>query len=128
MAGSWAGENIDKSGFYAGNARIITELSNVFTADASAATVPDWTFAHDCSFLFGFGAVFDGATPPDAINITIKDQHGLAVATATAVASSGRQSLTTPVPLINGGTVSIDGNTTNSAKAKIVLYVAPNYR
>ena len=128
MAGSWAGENIDKSGFYAGNARIITELSNVFTADASAATVPDWTFAHDCSFLFGVGAVFDGTTPPDAINITIKDQNGLAVATAAAVSASGRQSLTTPVPMINGGTISIDGNTTNSAKAKIVLYVAPNYR
>ena len=128
MAGSWAGENIDKSGFYAGSSRVITELSNEFTADASAATVPDWTFAHDCSFLFGFGAVFDGTTPPDAINITVKDQNGLTVATAAAVASSGRQSLTNPVPLINGGTISIDGNTTNSAKAKIVLYVAPNYR
>ena len=128
MAGSWAGEVISKDGFYAGRARVVTEISNEFTADASLATIPDWDSTYDCAFLVGFGCIYDGTTPPDSLTITVKDADGLTVATASATSASGRGTLTAPVPLINGFTVSLSDNTTNSAKGTVKLLVIPNVR
>jgi len=128
MAGSWpAAATLVKPDFYAGHTRGIAELSRSFTADAANGSVPDWTFTGDFSYLVGARVLF-GTPGPNALVVAIKDSNGITVLTSSSLTGSGVIAITKDIPFITGGTVSISGNSTNGAIAKIVLYFEPSTR
>jgi len=127
MAGSWGQYGFRGLGDYAGRPNQMFAMWREFTADAAAATVPDWDITNIASsFVADFGVVFDGTTPPDTVTLTIKDRDGLTVHEETGITASSRVALTDRPSVIGGCTISISGNTTNSAKAKVIINFASN--
>lgn len=96
-----------------------------FTADASAATFPVYTLPTDfAANITDISFVFDATTPPDSLTYLVKDGYGLTIlAETTITASSGRDLLGVNYQVVNGGTVTLTGNSTNSAKVKVVFYI-----
>lgn len=129
MAGSWS--NVEKrgEGSYAGHQNAMFAVASTFTADAAAATVPSLAITDMSSaFLFDMSVIFDGTTPPNSITIAITDIDGATVHTQSAITATGRFVIDDCPSLIGGCSVAVSGNTTNSAKAKIVLNFASNRR
>jgi len=129
MAGSWS--NIEKrgEGSYAGHQNAMFAVASTFTADAAAATVPSLAITDmSPAFLADMSVIFDGTTPPDSATIVITDIDGATVYTETAIAATGRFVIDDRPSLIGGCNIAVSGNTTNSAKAKIVLNFASNRR
>lgn len=132
MPGSWGSVSSVGTEVASNSPPSMFALSSLFTADAAAATVPvnSAFLNYPTAFLTDVGIVFDGTTPPDSVTIQIKDSFGLVVHpndTLTFTAS-GRCVLTDRPCCVGGVTVTITGNTTNSAKARVVLYFAMNSR
>lgn len=123
MAGSWT-EFTRTTGTTAGQRSLIEKHSATFTADASAATIPSKVCPIKGAFLCGFGVLF-GTTGPDSLEITLTDEDGLTIATAT-LAASGRGTLSTPIALMNELNIAVAGNTTNSASGTLSLYFLNN--
>lgn len=129
MAGSWSAVTPRGYGYKNGSFQSMFALSAVFTADASAATVPDLSLAHfETAFLTDIGVVFDGTTPPDTVTVTVKDADGLQAFQEASITASGRVVVSDRPSLAGGCSVAISGNTTNSAKARVTLYFASNPR
>lgn len=124
MAGSWTSFSHD-NGMTSGQRSLIEKYSAIFNADASDASIPSTSCLIKGAFLSGFGALFDGTTPPDSLEITLTDEDGLVIATAT-LSASGRGTLSTPVPIINEVNIALAGNTVNGAKGTIFLYTLNN--
>jgi len=101
-------------------------LEKEFTADAVAATIPVETI-HDVSgWLCGVDIVFDATVPPDALSLAVQTIDGIQIAvTAAPLTASGRLSVEPPVPFSDGLKLVPTGNTTVSAKGKIIALVSP---
>lgn len=127
MAGIWG--DVEKVGVaaYCGAFQAMFALKREFTAGADGS-VDDWVVDEvKPAFLADIGVKFDSGTPPSSLTVTIKDLDGLQVAQET-FAESGRLTIDDRPSLIGGATISISGNTTNGAKAKIILNFANNLR
>lgn len=100
-----------------------------FTADADDASVPNWELLDiNPAFLADIGIVFDVTTAPsDTLELIIEDIDGLIVAQET-FSASGRVVLSDRPSVIGGCTISVNGNTVDEAKAKIILNFANNLR
>ena len=100
----------------------VLEIS--LTADAADGSFPSVLF--DTGFggiLMDVSVVFDGTTPPNALTWSLKDAYGLVIASGTSItASTSRGVLDSNMPT-RGGSLVCTGNSTNSAKVKVVLYV-----
>ena len=121
MAGVWSvleADNGDINGKYSE----LYEFSKYFTDDAASPSIPDTDFEDISGFLIGARVKFDGSTPPNTATVTIKDKNGVELVSGT-VTASGIIDVDNPIPFINGLTVSVSGNTTNSAIATIYLYI-----
>ena len=99
-----------------------------FTADAAAATFPATgtaaQFGDIGAIIDDIGVIFDGTTAPDSLTIIITDGYGAVIYSATALtATQARGLLMQTIPVVNGFTVTLSGNTTNSAKVKIIVYL-----
>ena len=128
MAGSWSEISYRSNSAKGGKSLSMYSAIAEFTADASAATVPDLPLIEtEPAILTDIGVVFDGTTAPNSVTVTVKDIDGLTVFTDTLTAS-GRLPCEDRPALVGGCTISISGNTTNSAKAKVVAYFATNLR
>lgn len=128
MAGEWG--EIEKKGVaaYCGAFQTMFSLKRTFIADLSNASVPDWKIDDvRPAFLADIGVVFDAVTPPNAVTITIKDVDGLQVY-QNIFGGSERLTIDERPSLIDGAIISISGNSTNGAKAKVVLNFANNLR
>jgi hypothetical protein len=129
MAGTW-GERSDRCLWpYSGDSLDMFAVAREFTADASAATVPDWDLKDiPSAFLVDLGVVFDGVTPPDTLTVTVKDIDGLTVFEESGITASARVVVADRPSIIKGCVVAISANTTVSAKAKVILNFASNKR
>lgn len=125
MAGSWQGQTQVEDDGYAGREKGFWAARNRFTADAANGSVPDWTVTGSTGLLMDMAVIF-GATSPNSVTVTVKDTDGLTVASGTVTASGRILPTDIGRPLLNGATVSISGNTTNSAIATVVLYLSRN--
>ena len=127
MAGIWG--DVEKVGVaaYCGAFQTMFALKRQFTAGADGS-VDDWK-VDDVrpAFLADIGVVFDAVTPPDTVTITIKDIDGLQVY-QNIFSGSERLTIDERPSLIGGAIISISGNSTNGAKAKVVLNFANNLR
>ena len=127
MAGIWG--DVEKVGVaaYCGAFQAMFALKREFIA-AADGSVDDWVVDEvKPAFLADIGVKFDSVTPPSSLTVTIKDIDGLQVAQET-FAESGRLTIDDRPSLIGGATITISGNTTNGAKAKIILNFANNLR
>lgn len=92
-----------------------------FTADSSDGSVPDKTTAPMAGALAAVAIVFDGTTAPNSVTLTVADALGATIVTDT-VTATGYLDLDKPMVFLPGAlTISVSGNTTSSAKAKISL-------
>ena len=127
MAGIWG--DVEKVGVeaYCGAFQSMFALKREFSA-GSDGSVDDWK-VDDVrpAFLADIGVKFDSVTPPSSLVVTIKDIDGLQVAQET-FAASGRLTMDDRPSLIGGATISLSGNTTNGAMAKIILNFSNNLR
>jgi len=108
-------------------------IVRTFTADASAATIPNWPAPTDFDIANFSGCissvevVFDGTTPPDSLIVDLHTKHGTSLAgfPATALTASGwaKAAGTTPVCVSGGLYGDFTNNTTNSAIATVIIYV-----
>jgi len=99
-----------------------------FTADAADGSFPVYTLPTDfAGMVSDISFVFDGTTPPNSLTYVIKDGYAIPYlpgsGTTTITASSGRGLLSQNTPIINGGTITLTGNATNSAKVKVIFYL-----
>jgi hypothetical protein len=98
-----------------------------FTADAADASFPVASlssFGVVAGNIVDVGVIFDGTTPPSALTLSIADGYGAVFYSAAALAATqARGLLSQVVPTVNGVSVTPTGNATNSAKAKIIVYV-----
>ena len=127
MAGIWG--VVEKVGVaaYCGAFQAMFALKREFTA-AADGSIDDWGVDEvKPAFLADIGVKFDSETPPSSLTVTIKDIDGLQVAQETFV-ESGRLTIDDRPSLIGGATITISGNTTNGAKAKIILNFSNNLR
>jgi len=127
MAGSWA--EVQKVGVaaYCGAFQDMFALKREFVAGADGS-VPDWLIDDvKPSFLADIGVIFDSATPPNNLVVTVKDIDDLQVYQGTFTESL-RVMVEERPSLIGGGKIIITGNTTNNGKAKVVLNFANNLR
>lgn len=127
MAGIWG--DVEKVGVaaYCGAFQAMFALKREFIA-AADGNVDDWVVDEvKPAFLADIGVKFDSVTPPSSLTVTIKDIDGLQVAQET-FAESGRLTIDDRPSLIGGATISLSGNTTNGAMAKIVLNFSNNLR
>ena len=127
MAGIWG--DVEKVGVaaYCGAFQAMFALKREFTA-AADGSVDDWVVDEvKPAFLADIGVVFDAVTPPDTVTITIKDIDGLQVY-QNIFSGSERLTIDERPSLIGGAIISISGNSTNGAKAKVVLNFANNLR
>ena len=99
---------------------------DTFTADSSAATVPDLTITATNIkgwYLIGI-EMKDGATPPTATTtVTITDDMGATLLTTTW--SFGSANPLVWIPVLSNLTVSVGSNAVNSAVGKVRLIFAP---
>ena len=111
--------------YLGGKINTLKTLEVSFTADASTGAFPVFSMPSDLGgIVMDTSVVFDGTTPPNALTFTIRDGYGLTIDTATGItASTTRGRLSQNTPFANGGTITLSGNTTNSAKVKVILYV-----
>jgi hypothetical protein len=103
-----------------------------FTADAANGSVPDLDLTgviQHAAFLADVGVVF-GTPAPSGLTLTIKDKDGLTVHPndTLSFSASKRYPLTERPSVIGGCKLSVSGNSTNSAKGKIILNFANNRR
>lgn len=96
----------------------------LFTDDTTPAGISDQLTDQPLSgALAECSVVFDATTPPNSLTVIIKDQFGIELATGT-FAASGRLDLLAPIVFVPGQlSISISGNTTAGAVAKIILVV-----
>lgn len=128
MAGSWTTQTKDGLATAGGLPQSMFSVASTFTADAANASVPNLPIIDNPSaFLTDIGIKF-GTTAPDTVTITITDSDGLTVYTESSITASTRISISERPAVLNGCTVAISGNTTNSATAKVILYFARNTR
>jgi len=125
MAGSW-GSLIYRNG-YLDNAFVpLKGLEKEFTADAAAATISVEPITGVSGWLCGVDIVFDAVAPPNALSLAVQTVDGIQIAvTSAALTASGRLVVEPPVPFAGGLKLVPTGNTTNSAKGKIILLVSP---
>jgi len=123
MAGSW-GTMVVRGSLNDNKAVRMIGLEKGFTADAAAATIPDTTIEGVGGWLCGVDVEADETTPFDALTVVIKTRGGITIATnAVALTASGRILVEPPVPFAGGLIITCSGNTTNSAKGKVVPLV-----
>ena len=96
-----------------------------FTADAADGLIPSHEFSKVSGGLLGFTVVFDGTTPPNSLTILPQTVDGVSLAGFfdSLIFTASGQVLTSngsPIPVAGGLTLVLSGNTTNSAKAKII--------
>jgi hypothetical protein len=120
--GSWTAYST-REGYLQGSFNKPVGLVREFTADASAATIPDLTIDDLSGHLVAIDVEFDGTTAPNALVVTVKSATGTTLLTSASLTASGRVTVTSPIPFADGLLVSFSTNTTNSAKAKVVFYV-----
>lgn len=98
-------------------------LEYEFTADASDASVPDKETDSISGAIGAVAVIFDGTTAPNSVTVSVKDKYGAVRATGTLTAT-GYLDLDGPVVFVPGAlTISVSGNSTNSAKAKVILVI-----
>ena len=95
------------------------------TADASDALFPVYSLPSDfAGMISDISVVFDGTTPPNSLTCLTKDGYGLTIHSVGPItASTGRGLLDANVAVVGGGSITVTGNTTNSAKVKVILYL-----
>ena len=99
-----------------------------FTASATDASFPatgtTTQFGPVGAIIDDIGIIFDGTTAPDSLDVSITDGYGAVIySAANLTATQVRGLLTQTIPIVNGMTVTLSGNTTNSAKVKIIVYL-----
>ena len=96
-----------------------------FTADAADASFPVGSSDVGLGGLIDdVGIIFDAVTAPNTLTISIKDGYGAVIYSAVGVtATQARGLLMQSIPIVNGLTITLTANATNSAKVKIVIYV-----
>ena len=120
MSGAWSGS------YWIGNQAQPAGIVNSFTADSSAHTIPDWDKMIDDNLknlsriISAVRVLFDGTTPPNSLTVTVKDGIGVTIASGTLTAT-GIISMDTPVQTAGGMSVTLTGNTTNSAEGTVEL-------
>lgn len=91
-------------------------------ADASDASIPDQTISVKGVSLVAISVKFDATTPPDSLKVEVQDQFGIVIDSNTFTASG--YFAIEPIKFATGPlTIVHTTNTTNSAKAKVVLTV-----
>lgn len=132
MAGSWTKVTDRGASNVSGGVHPnMAALTAVFTADAADASIPDLSLtAYPISFVTDVAVKFDGTTPPDSCTVSIKDLDGLVIHPNDSLIydTSGRYTISDRPSCVGGVTVSVEGNTTNSAKATVVVYCVLNKR
>jgi len=121
-AGSWA-TLANRDGYLEGAFNKPIGIAREFTADASAATIPAYAIGSLSGFITAIDVEFDAVAPPNSATVTVSTANGIAVISGSALTASGRITLSSPVPVAGGFIITVTGNTTNSAKAKVVVYV-----
>jgi len=125
MPGSWS-ELTYRKGLLNGAYVPMHGLEKEFTADAAAATIPVATIPDISGWLCGVDIEADPDTPFDALSLAVQTISGIQIAaTAAPLTTSGRLSIEPPVPFAGGLKLVPTGNTTNSAKGKIIPLVSP---
>lgn len=120
MAGTWSAVQ-EKRGQLDGDFHQTIGYEYAFTADASAATIPDKVTESVAGAIVAIRVKFDGDTPPDALTVTVKDPDGATIATE-AFTASGYVLLDKPMWFVPGQlTISCEGNSTNSAEGSITV-------
>jgi len=124
MAGSWSGLTYRK-GYLNGALAPLLGLEKEFTADAADGSVPVEPTEDVSGWLCGVDIAF-GSPAPNAVTLSVQTVDGIQIAVTSApLAASGRVAVEPPVPFAGGLKLVPTGNTTNSAKAKIIALVAP---
>lgn len=94
-----------------------------FIADVADASFPVFNMPADLGgILLDTSVAFDGVTPPDTLTFSIKDGYGLTMDSGTILASTTKSRLPQNL-LFRSGSVTLTGNTTNSAKVKVIFYM-----
>lgn len=96
-----------------------------FTADASNAAFVNGSVPSNVAGLIDdIGIIFDGTTPPNTVTISITDGYGRVVYSASSITATQAKGLVdVPVPIVNGLSIALSANTTNSAKVKIIVFM-----
>lgn len=125
MAGSWS-SLVYRKGYLNGSYVPLHGLEKEFTADAADGSIPVATIDDVSGWLCGVDIVFDGTTAPNALVLNVQTADGVQIAVTSApLTASGRLAVEPPVPFADGLKLVPTGNTTNSAKAKIIPLVSP---
>lgn len=99
----------------------VLEIS--LTADAANGSFPSVPLDPGFGGILMDVSVVFGSPAPNALTWSLKDEYSLVIASGTSItASTARGMLDSNVPT-RGGSLVCTGNTTNSAKVKVVLYV-----
>jgi len=98
-------------------------LVKEFTASADLATIPVELVPDESGFLVGIDVVFDATTPPNSVVVAFQSIDGVVLYTPAAKTASGRIEIDPAIPFVGGYKLAPTGNTTNSAKAKIICLV-----
>ncbi|MDP1817984.1 MAG: hypothetical protein Q8K92_26260 [Leadbetterella sp.] len=93
-----------------------------FAYDATPNAMAVYTSEHlEGGHLSGVGVVFGPVTLPNSITVTIKDNHGVTIASGTLTAT-GRLESFSPQPFVGPLSVYLTGNTTPGAVGELTLY------
>lgn len=129
MAGSWTKKPRFINTYCEAGASMFSYVCE-FIADSADGSVPELDLSDIPSgFLADVGVVF-GTPAPSGVTLTIKDIDGLTVHPNDTLtfSASKRYPLTERPSVIGGCKLSVSGNTTNSAKGKVILNFANNRR
>lgn len=123
MAGSWETEET-RHGQIEGSLNTPYGVARSFTADASDGSVPDEVIESLGGSIMCLAVAFDGTTPPNSCTVSLVDEDGITIATTGAITASGRTYFDDGlIPVAGNVTITVSGNTTNSAKATVTTYV-----
>ena len=120
MAGSWEGpvyhRNIlDKT------RKPVTGADYEFTSDATDGSIPIKETVPISGALANLLVVFDGTTPPNTLTVKIEDSLGGEIMAETVFTATGYANPDVIRVFLPGLlTITCTGNTTNSAKAKVI--------
>lgn len=124
MAGSW-GSLVIRKGYLNSAPAKPYGLEYELTADSANGSIPDLSKVEISGYLVAIDVVFDSTTPPDTITVVFKTSDGIVLLASSALTSSGRIDVDPALPFSDGFIITCSGNSTNSAKAKIILLVVP---
>ena len=121
MSGSWEVLGARQGGIE-GSLNTPRGLVYELTADATDGSVPSLDIDGIGGLIFAVDVEF-GDTQPSGVSLSLATEAGVSLISSEAFSATGRYTPDTPIPVSGNVVFSVSGNSTNSATAKLVIYL-----